>query len=410
MLGGELLDEGKVWSLNEFLEDRKFVTYKQKETYLSNSRELTTIQRKSIQKSFERYYESFEWIRKKKGKPLQFKLGNLRSMPINNDGRSFSKVSKQSLSLINEISKFIYSLKDLDNQVIRERYYFFDHDGNLALTPLNWLVESGLVPKKYKNFSQSHYSLREGESLEYWIAKHYTTVKSKLLREEFRKIENKLPFRKLPVLVYEKKSMLMDENDYLKLKEFQEILLEDPNCEKPRPFHAANVKTKLYNRKLGDYLNDKFETKKIYYVYQVNVSDFVYDFHKDEHKLDFIRYIKDKSDTNIIKKEFKEFAKYRSKQDILNILTFEDSGYIERDMRKINNSPVQYALAERMMLKEFLRLDLELGFGRMSQDNINLYKEKEFTLYKVIDRYKEELLEQLKIIKEVQSDYEKLFL
>lgn len=366
--------------IDDFLDNEKFITKKQKEAYIKEGR-FEGNSKKSIKKAFERYYTSFEWGRKKKGQPMYFELGEKRNIPISNDKRTSVQTTEITEICIKAIKSVLTEESKKETQEYQEsdngfiNYNFKNNLGRLALTPMGWFVASGLIEDDFRKFCNNHYDSDPTKSDKYWTEKYYAELKSKRIREEFRKIKRKFHFIKIPVLVYEDQSpVLMGIRDNAILEMFLKELDKNPLCEKPRPFRNITNKAKTYNDLLGKYLKERFGTDKMYYVYQLKIRDYGVEKISNDDIEKFRSIIKDSTDRKMLEHQSAISIEYAANcLARMEVLEYHGNPDIDKTIDNISSKPLSRIVSERGVFPTFISLDKELGFGDTSKENIEYF-------------------------------------
>ena len=140
----------KIYELDEFINDERFITQEHKQIYLTSGKYLSTKQKNIIKQKFECYFESFKWF-DRKNKKNRIQLGDaLEQAKTRHDKRTtaqqtkIASITKQAiinfLALLSERSELSF---DLQNKI---------HDGYYYTTTFNFLFNLKLVNHDFKEF------------------------------------------------------------------------------------------------------------------------------------------------------------------------------------------------------------------------------------------------------------------
>src|SRR5699024_10602651 len=129
--------------LDEFLDDPRFITEQQKQTYIAKGKPLSTTTKKAIAKNCEDMYESIKSCGTRKG-ITYFKLGDVREKPrISHDRRHTRQTNEMTKLATQQIINFMNELDPRDEHV---------QDGYYYTTPFFWLFEVGLLDNRLRKF------------------------------------------------------------------------------------------------------------------------------------------------------------------------------------------------------------------------------------------------------------------
>lgn len=428
-------------TIDEFLDDTRFITEKQKEQYIVNKR-FEGDSKKSVQLAFERYYESFKWLRKKKGQPMKFELGDARDKPIVNDMRHTRQTTEIALIIRQAIFNFMNKL-DPENKHIKDGYYY--------TTSFPFLFELGLVDDSLKMFYEDYYKkekwdeeafqeefskekvysedyfreIKEKENKkkqekEKLFHKQYLDAKKKIWRELLGQVGN-LPDMKENYIgkkyamncyyttepdldgdvqtIYS--SVLMTDEQIEKYEAWEQEMKKRDDVEKPKIFKKKNKKMERWEKLEKIFIDKEFNATQVYTKIGLKVNGSYGE--SKEVDLDYFREdFKYRSDkmiaTNIINK-----AKYEM------IWNIEHSGII--DQESINRLSDEFEEGTQQALDfeldKFDALDLKNGLGvrsKTTQEYIDLKKNEirtiihnkqdilEIDTASFIDEYLEKLL------------------
>ena len=392
--------------IDDFLDNEKFITKKQKETYIKEGR-FQGNSKKSIQLAFERYYESFKWLRKKKGQPMKFELGEKRKIPIENDGRTSSQTTEATTIAVRAIKNFITKNsrenrceedEDFDNAESRYiSYHFKNNPDRLALTPLNWLVYSGLIGSEFKEYTKEYYEKDYTKDEYYWKRKYYVDMKKRAIQREFNKVAKKIHFIKIPILVSEDNYSLMASIEASQ-KIDRYIKLLKGYSEKER------------EEKINMFLNNQFGAKSMYYVYQTKLLDYGIEDISEDKIMIFRQYIKNRTDKEIINKQSRVSIEYTAcARSLMELDRCENVPKIENSIRDYEGSIFNRAILDRGMFSLFTKLDEELGFGKSIKNNLELFIKDDLSFNKNVENRMSEFEDQINEITEIEKNYPNFF-
>ena len=163
-------------SLDEFLDDPRFITEEQKQIYLTKGKYLSTRSKTAIAKNFEDVYENFKWCGTRKG-ITYIKLGDVREKPrISHDKRHTRQTTESALIIRQAIFNFMNKLDPEDKNI---------HDGYYYTTSLPFLFKLGLAPSSLESFYENYYHEDEWDEDD---LKEVFTKEKFLVKNEFYEI------------------------------------------------------------------------------------------------------------------------------------------------------------------------------------------------------------------------------
>lgn len=282
----------KIHSVEDFLDDKRFITEKQKAIYLKDGI-FRGNYKNAIKRAFERYYTSFEWLRKKKGCPLQFELGDEREQYIENDTRASRQDTIIAKIIRQAIIEYINSLAEKDkNELACNRHV---QNGYYCNTVFNFSFDLRLLDPALKKMKNNHTNMDAEKELEETyeenIDKFISDVYLKgnylyTLENEWRKVFNqalksaefKGNIKRCNVLVFKKKfynkeaekmdsfypQRIMTDDEQEKFNLFKKELGSRNDIEKPMLFHKETEKMELYKELQVEFLIENFGAIRTY--------------------------------------------------------------------------------------------------------------------------------------------------
>lgn len=282
----------KIYELDEFINDERFITQEQKETYLTNGKKLSTKQKNIIKQKFECYYESFKWF-DRKNKKNRIVLGDaLEQAKTRADKRTTAQQTEIALIVKQAIINFLALLSErselsfeLQNKI---------EDGYYCNTSFMYLFNLKLVDNNLKQFrNKCMYKDAEleleklGGDIDLLIkndetAKHYLSIKNDEWRKVFNQVLNMSEFKNNVkhryVIVVEKKykdnetneittrqeHRFMSDSEQLEFDLWEKELLKNDDIEKPKLFQKQTKAMDNYNFELLSYLDYRFQALRMY--------------------------------------------------------------------------------------------------------------------------------------------------
>ena len=291
----------EVHSIEEFLDDRKFITEKQKATYLKDG-VFRGNYKSAIKRAFERYYTSFTWLRKKKGCPLQFELGAERNQYIENDKRTSRQNTKIAEIVRQALINFMNSIfeKDMnelshDNHIKNGYYYNTSFSFSFDLALLNPALYR--MKNEYINMdSEQELNSFNGDIDELisnvTMRKNYLNVVQcewlNVFKQVLKKPEFKGNFKRCNMLVFKKEfynketdkteafypQRIMTDSEQEKFNLFKKELNSRSDVERPNFFKRTNEKTQLYKYLQESFLMENFEADSTYEMVCIKIKKY----------------------------------------------------------------------------------------------------------------------------------------
>lgn len=340
------------YKIEDFLENRKYITKKQSEFYLKTGY-LQTNNKKSIQKSFERHYTTFKWLRKKKGQPLMFELGEPRLIDIDNDKRhSYDYFVKSAHHAIHNTLIDMAQSKNEDDDMIA------------WMTPLHWMGCKDLIPIKFIELCSDEYESdykSDNEHEKNPILREYIRLRKRFASDIFKKVKRYFDFKTVPALKVEYGSRLLNDFEIKQYENFKEKLRTKYGYVEPIPFRRQTEEMILWADAESKYIKDELDGSNIYTVYQINLINFLdKEYVSDPDPEKFKLLFKDKMDKNLIDRECKYIKKRQLNEELIDI----------------ESNKIKKCLMRGEVFVATKSMDNRFGFGSTSKENVRLYDNK----------------------------------
>ena len=205
--------EGTIYNIDDFIDDNRLFTKTQNEMYKQDDfKGFKGNVKRSIEKKFLAYYESFEWVRKKKNMPYQIKVGIPNKEVVITDGR-MSENHRLLLPLFKNTAYVLSVLKSNDDK------YDVDY------SPVRWMNELRSTNNN-KLFNMEFYNIREkvDEENKDDIGQYYFRQRKLILRNEFKFLESHFKFYKQIKKYNARESSVMTHDEELKYLKFESEL------------------------------------------------------------------------------------------------------------------------------------------------------------------------------------------
>ena len=347
--------EGTIYNIDDFIDDNRLFTKTQNEMYKNDDfKGFKGNVKRSIEKKFLAYYESFEWVRKKKNMPYQIKVGIPNKEVVITDGR-MSENHRLLLPLFKNTAYVLSILKKNDDK------YDVDY------SPVRWMNEMRSTNNN-KLFNMEFYNIREKVDDENKddIAQYYFRQRKLILRNEFKFLESHFKFYKQIKKYNARESSVMTHDEELKYLKFESELAN--KYDKPTMFRKRTESQSEYAKEMKQFLKDNYGCETIYYVYSVDLESSDY---ADPVDCDFDGYkqsLKNKMDKSIIDRQIKEYKKNK----IYHFLA--DLGYAIPDDLLFPKYKYVKSMIKLKAFDKFKEFDKTYGFGETQSEIEDYYK------------------------------------
>ena len=327
----------KIYDLDEFLDDERFITQEHKQIYLTSGKYLSTKQKNIIKQKFECYFESFKWF-DRKNKKNRIQLGDaLEQAKTRADKRTtkqtteIASITKQAiinfLALLSERSELSF---DLQNKI---------HDGYYYTTTFNFLFNLKLVNHDFKEFvrkveyptveealqEQARFNDdHELEKINRQYNKNYIKVKksrwTRTFNQALRSFDTKQKYIVTSWNSFIKNKGLdneeevktlshrfMTDDEQLEFEQWEKELLKRNDIEKSGQFKKTTDKTELYDLLVKEYIEKNFKAYSMYKVKGIKIGNYGSVSEVDYNA--FLRDYKARTDKESITALYKQYAK-----------------------------------------------------------------------------------------------------
>ena len=371
-----------IHNLSEFINDDRFITKKQRATYLKKGI-IRSDSKKAVCKAFERYYESCSIPRKKKGHEQQIELGDKLKEYKENDNRTSRQTTELAELVAQEIRNMMINLNHNHRSIENEWYIdtSFNYLFNLKLIDIS-LYHFKLDFKHNPNFSCALFEQSESEfDSNKQMINTYLSFKNSIWRIIFRQALNvndlkRLHKNKIVVTTkntyiddddqthtYKTKRVLSDE-EQAKYKVWEAEMSKRNDVEKPKPFSSSkNEKVAMYEMLQEQFIEKEFQANSMYEVVALSVNA-----NYGEYK---------EVDKTLFQTEYKLRFDKRVISNRVNIAIKSFKYQIEKDDREYNENDVDNILEyAKYEIDKYMKLDENNNFCKMSDEAKEFMKEK----------------------------------
>lgn len=337
---------GDIYELDDFIDDEMFFTKSQIESYHSDEfKGFKGNIKKSVEKKFLTYYETFEWVRKKKNETYKIVLGSKKNTEdiVFNDKR----VSKHHRLLIPIFKNLLYKMNSLNK----------DGKINTIYSPMMWMY---MLNSTNRIFDKEFFKLNSVKEPDFRNStkQYYFNQRRLMMRNEFKYLEKHFVFyKRVKKAMYGNQSVLMteDEQDEYNAKNNQLVM----KYGKQNSFKKTSNQKK-YQEEMQKFLEDVMGCNSVFLAYEIDTSDLECN-NEYISNIEFEKYkqlLKNKMDKSIIDKQLKEYRKY------VMYCRLENDGYMIP--RELINFEYEYKkdLVKLKTFSKFKKYDEQYGFGK----------------------------------------------
>lgn len=379
-----------VHNLSEFINDDRFITKKQRATYLKQG-VLKDNNKKAVCKAFERYYESCVFLRKKKRHEQQIELGKEREHRIENDKRTSRQTTVMASIIKQAVINFRNEIDDLDEKIYEGYYYN---------TVFNWLLELNLLSSDnlklcyYDLFKSPDERLLELENdIDTFIKtdlilKQYIDTKKYIFKRAFAqalKNECRKRYRLVTYKIKDNKvkasgSRFMSDEEQAKYEQWEAEMSKRSDVEKPKPFRKINAKNEEWLKCQADFLDFEFRALRIYQTWGISIEQVseskVIEIDHEQFEKEF-KMRCDQITTNLLFKKFVYLKKQEWKMRMLDDCEKDDiKEQLFYELESVRNE-----------IRKFDELDLKNKLGVRSEETNTYIKEKEKDIHNELCDY-----------------------
>lgn len=327
----------KIYELDEFINDERFITQEHKQIYLTSGKYLSTKQKNIIKQKFECYFESFEWF-DRKNKKNRILLGDAREQAKTRaDKRTTQQQTEIALIVKQALINFLSLLSerseqgfDLDSKIVDGYYY---------TTTFNFLFDLKLVNHYFKEFvRQVEYPTADEameelarfndnhdlEKINRQYNKNYIKVKKYRWTRTFNQALKSFDVKSKYIVTTwnsfiknkgleneeEVKTLshrFMTDDEQAKFEQWEKELLKQDDVEKSGQFKKTTDKTELYDLLVQEYIEKNFQAYSMYKVKGIKIKHYGSVAEVDSNE--FLSDYKARTDKESITALYKQYAK-----------------------------------------------------------------------------------------------------